>query len=921
MHTKQKMRLRARYRTGAAALALIAAAAAPAQAQTGGGLVEFDIPAKELAGALKDYGVATDQQVIYPADLVRGKQAPAITGAVESGEALHRLLKDTGLGYERTGAQVIVIRPVLQKAMFVQDPERGDRAQEVETTVRGAEREGREAPRPRDEMTVTGTRIKGIAPESSPVQVYNREDIVESGVTTTEQFIRQLVQNSGNGSTEFVGPMGLPNDSNSQRNLSFGTGANLRGLGSGATLSLLNGMRVAPSSSIGDFVDLSMIPVSALERIEVLSDGASSIYGGDAVAGVINFVLRKDFEGAETALRYGTVTKGNMDEYRISQTAGAAWQSGSVIGTYEFFDRDNLRLSDRPAIPVPTVPSGGAITNPDQFDLLPRQRRHSGILSVRQEVNPSLELFSTGLYSNRSASITTVNTGASIPSVANDRAESEALALNLGGDYSFAPNWSVSVNGVYSRVWSDTSAQSLAPTLTEPSFAYSRSGLWSVEAIANGDLFALPAGRIKIAAGAQYREEDIRSGNRGSDPARLADRDVFSAFAELFIPIFSETNAQAGLQRLELNVSGRLDDYSDFGTTLNPKVGVLWSPIEGLNLRGSYNTSFAPPPLGRVGAMDRTVGVVSYPFIRNLLGIPLADPSLEDVNYLTISGTAENLEPESSRTYTAGADYYFERGDHTFSVRTTYYDIDFEGRLGATPMPQNINANFAAHLAFNDPSLFPPDTVIFFPTDEQVSAVVNSASIPLRFIGGPTAVDNIGFITNVLLIRNLARTKTKGLDAQFNYAVESPLGRIQTGLAANYVFEFKRQAAVTTPIVDALNTLYNPVGLKLRGNLSFGRGPFHTALFVNYTDGYKTDTTDQALPIDSWTTLDLTAAYTVQTGGGWLRGTSFNLSISNLLDANPPVTPTHNAFRLTGYDPANASPVGRFVAFEIRKKF
>ena len=125
-----------------------------------------------------------------------------------------------------------------------------------------------------------------------------------SGATSLDQFIRVLPQNFGGGSTEFT-TIGLPYDSNSRQNNTSGASANLRGLGSRGTLALINGNRMAPTSEIGDFVGLSLIPMAAIERVEVQTDGASSIYGGDAVAGVINFILRDDFEGAETTASYG----------------------------------------------------------------------------------------------------------------------------------------------------------------------------------------------------------------------------------------------------------------------------------------------------------------------------------------------------------------------------------------------------------------------------------------------------------------------------------------------------------------------------------------------------------------------------------------------------------------------------------------
>ena len=101
------------------------------------------------------------------------------------------------------------------------------------------------------------------------------------------------------------------------------TAASLRGLGSQRTLVLMNGRRLAPYAlSGGQSVDLSGIPASAIERVEVLKDGASAVYGTDAIGGVINFILRKDYQGAEVNTNYYATDEGGGNNWRVSGTAG-----------------------------------------------------------------------------------------------------------------------------------------------------------------------------------------------------------------------------------------------------------------------------------------------------------------------------------------------------------------------------------------------------------------------------------------------------------------------------------------------------------------------------------------------------------------------------------------------------------------------
>src|SRR5262249_18260396 len=120
----------------------------------------------------------------------------------------------------------------------------------------------------------------------------------------------------------------------------------IRGLGAGTTLTLLNGRRLGQSDS-GRSVDVSLIPAAAIARVEVLTDGASAIYGSDAVGGVVNFVLRRDFEGAETRMSYGEVVHGGLRQGSFSQTFGKNWNSGGGLVSYNLMSASPLERGDR----------------------------------------------------------------------------------------------------------------------------------------------------------------------------------------------------------------------------------------------------------------------------------------------------------------------------------------------------------------------------------------------------------------------------------------------------------------------------------------------------------------------------------------------------------------------------------------------
>lgn len=891
-------------------------AAALAQDVTAGSATELRIPAGPLADGLREVSLRTGVPVIYSEALVAGYSTRGLEGALTPEAALASLLDGTGLEAVPGGGGYVV-RARTQRPgdspVRVEPP-----PQVLPETVPAPEEE---ADLRVDRVTVTGTSLRGIAPESSPLQVYSREDILGTGVTTTEQFIRTLPQNFGGGSTEFAAVIGLPNDSNSQFNSTFGTSANLRGLGSRGTLTLLNGNRMAPTSEIGDFIDISMIPLSAIERVDVLTDGASSIYGGDAVAGVMNFVLRDDFDGAETNLLYGRVTQGNMEEYRLSQALGRSWGAGNLLATYEYHDRGSLTLADRPQIAFPQPANPLAQVRLEDFDLLPSQRRHSAVLTGRHRVGGNVEISGTGLYSRREANSTTFG-GTSTITTANYQAKSEVVSLALGLTHDLPGRWQGSYRSTYGEVRNREVARNVAPVISVPRLKTTLSEMWTLDMLFDGPVLRMPGGELRAAAGSHYREENFRNALEASGTNRQADRRVGAVFGELHLPFIGADNAMAFMQRLELNLSGRYDDYSDYGSRFSPKAGLVWAVSDSARLRGSYSESFAPPPLGRVGDLGRTAGVMPYANILGIFGVEAPLPELADMNYLQLVGTAQDLKPETSSTFTFGIDADRSWGRHSWTLRSTYYDISFEGRLGATPIPGNLNANLAPNIAFADPGAFPEGTVIFFPSQAEIDAITSTFNLPPVLIGGVTGVENIGIVNSAFLVRNLASTETRGVDLQLGYETDLRGGRLTGGLNTNYIIDFRQQAASTSPVVDAIDTFLNPVALQMRGHAGYRRGGLAGTMFVNYRDSYRTDNSADARSISAWTTVDLTLSYTAgEDAPSWLRQTEFSINAINVLDRLPPATPTISVYRITGFDPTNANPLRRFVSFGIRKSF
>jgi len=193
-----------------------------------------------------------------------------------------------------------------------------------------------------DKVTVTGSRIKKAEIEGpAPVTVITAEDIEKQGFSTVYDALNTLTEFTGSVQNEL-------NQNGFTPNASF---LNLRGLGPGYQLVLVNGRRTAdyplPYNSQSNAVNLANIPAAAIERIEVLSGGASAIYGSDAVAGVVNIIMKSNYEGDMITLRGGTTTRGGGDSGRVQWIGGKTGDNWSVTYAAEYLTREEIFASQR----------------------------------------------------------------------------------------------------------------------------------------------------------------------------------------------------------------------------------------------------------------------------------------------------------------------------------------------------------------------------------------------------------------------------------------------------------------------------------------------------------------------------------------------------------------------------------------------
>lgn len=333
--------------SGAAGIALAMGVQSGAASAQMGETTWFELPEGSLETALDTYIRQSGRDLIYRTDQVEGIQTTALQGAYTDMGALAQLLEGSDLSV-RTDASgaLMVFQPTTARSAGQPAP-RTDVRQTQEPPQRQPEVSQRA-----DRVVVVGTQIAGIDPGGDlPVTVVGEEEIAAVGGVDGDDLFRAIPQ---------FGDVGF----NSTENVSGGVNSargdvasiNLRALGTGNTLVLLNGRRMVnhPGTQSENLVPVTTvnanaIPVMGVRRLEVLLDGASALYGADAVAGVVNTVLKSDFEGLTVSARYGVEPDVDADEYSLSFEAGRFFNEGrtnvALFGAYT--DREPVFASQR----------------------------------------------------------------------------------------------------------------------------------------------------------------------------------------------------------------------------------------------------------------------------------------------------------------------------------------------------------------------------------------------------------------------------------------------------------------------------------------------------------------------------------------------------------------------------------------------
>jgi outer membrane receptor protein involved in Fe transport len=946
-------------------------------------------------------------QILAAGDGLRGKRLNEVSGNLSVEDGLNRMLAGTGLTHKYVGDRGVVVLAQAEQSSSPR-PASGKTA----TTNNESTMPQRQRPSPGvadiallQEIVVVGTNIRGIqSPVGAELITLDREEINKTGRATIPDVLQTLPQNFSGGVSEETTLSSIARET--ATDFSKSSAINLRGLGVNSTLVLVNGRRIAPAGSEGAFVDVSNIPLSAVDRIEILPDGASAMYGSDAVGGVVNLKLRRDYSGVETEARYGSVTRGSCSKTQVGQTLGTHWGNGNALLSLEFFKQTPLAATSRAQMVSDLRPFGGsdfdwAFGNPgtiivagkpyaiphsqngtgltranfkvntqnlndrDQLlDIIPEQKRYNALASINQQITDRFKVFADLFYAHREVTFTEANVNAiTVPSsngfyvnpagltgpVTVDydftrefgprtpKSTVKVTNVSLGGSLDLPADWQITATLTRSEekehrdeatVYGTTA---LTAALADPSRSSAfdpfgdgvftnSSTLRNLRAAAfdqardsdlemrlaqlqaDGRLLELPGGDVKLAAGAEYRKDLLQS-RQVSNPTATGTlrenltRNVRSVYSELFVPFFGANNALPAVTRLELTAAGRYDDYSDFGHSTVPHLGLTWSPVSSISLKGTWSKAFRAP------------GLVDMDEARNgSLITSLVDPQSPTgrSNVLVWTGQNKDLTPETARIWTGGIQFA-PPSIARLSVTATYFNIDYQNRI------DQLGSNVLAALTLPQYAV----AVIRNPTAAERQALCSRSTF-----SGNAATCLTSPVAAILdaRLRNLAHVQEDGVDLLGIYGFDSRMGEFDFGLNATYLFNYSRAATSLAAPLLLDNTQNNPLDFRARASLGWKLGGFDATLFANYANAYKDVVTDPQHPrhIASWTTFDLNLSYDFESYNRLLSGTQVFLSAENLFDRPPPFF--NNPIGI-GYDPENASLVGRFVSLHLRTQW
>lgn len=848
-------------------------------------VASFDIKAQTLEMALVEFGVQAHVQVMFESKASMDRiRTTALKGKYTARQALMNLLRGSSWGFMENGDTTVIV-PSAQKSSKMRGRNGGQADRnKSKTAPTHTNTEPSKALDPPEkgsaatrkfpalpEVVVTGTHIRG-APVSSPLTRISRQEIDRSGYTTAGALIQSLPNNFGDsGPQTNIGA--APSQSGS---VSGAPAPNLYGLGSASTLTLVDGQRLAIDGTTGS-VDISLIPLPVIDHIDILSGGASAVYGSDAVAGVVNFVLKKKFRGSETRLLGGGTADGGGTERDVNEMLGETWSEGGAIFDYEYYSQDPILASQRSY--TNTNPAARLTTT------LAGTSRSSFFVSTHQSFGEDVSAYVTGLYTHRLTNDAFSN-GSQYPSTTADE-NVHQFAADGGVNIVMPSDWFLAIVGDYSENRTEV-AQAVLTSPREPATLLLEGGQErSVEATANGPILTIWSGKVRAAAGLGYRREAYNFAQRNVSGVTGARRTVRYAYGEVDTPLLTPSTT-TWRRELVLNLSGRVERYSDFGEESVPKIGLVYAPFSTISVRGTWGKAFRAPSLYQMHA------------VQQLLYFPRSDPlsktGVSDV--LESLGGNPGLEPETARTWTLGIDYASKTVDG-LRASVTYFDVTYRGRIGKITDPGNALINpLDAPFVIRDPS------------EALVESLLNSASHVINIVGRPINPANVPAIINARNI-NVASEDVRGGDVDLRYRVALGLWKIEPFISTALLDE-RQKLVPGAPEVEISGRVFEPPKVRARAGMSWLVQRLAITGIVNY-NGAEINTYQPGYPhVASWTTLDFDLAWRPEKSGA-LGGLTLSVAVQNAFNRNPPFVEFDEFVPGIHYDSLNANVFGRVI--------
>lgn len=832
--------------------------------------IEYSIKAGTLADALRTVSRISGKDIIFNADAVREKRAPGLHGAFSADEAVRHLLASTGLEADYR-QDVIIIGG------------RSSASDEVEP------RSARE-----NEILVTGSHIRGGV-TASPVMVATKETIEKRGLSDLGAYARSLVQNYSGGQNPGVAGGGQ----GTSENVTSSSTMNLRGLGPDATLTLFNGHRVA-YDAISQGVDISAIPLAAVDRVEVVTDGSSALYGSDAVGGVANVILRRDYDRTTVTARIGGATDGGDFEEQFNVVSGRRWQTGGFMAAFDF----------RHASPITAAQRSYTQSNHPSETLQAGLTQYSAVLAGHQDLSENVHFEVDGQFSKRDSTLCVNYTvtdgcrasGSDIDVTTRSWTISPNLVFNAPGE------WELRLGAVAgeSKVRQNVTATSDG-NLDFVQDAVYTNRIQSLEATAEGPLLSLPGGDARLALGAGVRQAkfliDVEILQAGATFPYLdfrQNRTTTYGFGELSLPFLSPANDIRFVHRLNLTAALRYEDVGGVGDVATPKIGVVYAPSSDITLKFSWGKSFKAPTQYQTGQPRTGYSQVGATFF--------SPPSPTPGTVLYLVGGNPDLKPERATSWNATATFTPSMIDG-LSLDASYFRIRYRDRA-VSPIPQN-------GLAFLD---IYKSYVTLNPTRDQVLDALSQINTLYDQGGGdPATAPNVAaIVTNYL--QNAAIQKIEGVDLTADYVFDiGSNDRIHMTGAASYL-KSDQQLSADQPTVQLAGILFRQPHWRATSSVEWQRGSLSVNGVFSFIGGSLDNRRQPYTKVGSYKSFDLVARYETGPGSGIFSDIVLTLSALNILNEKPPYIRTTNPLGYH-YDSNNFPSVGRFLSASISKNF